>query len=65
MVSRPELIDWQNSASYYGFGWMVRPVGNEANWWHNGALSGTVSIIVRSYHGLSWVALFNSMQICP
>lgn len=63
MVSRPELIDWQNSAWYYGFGWQVRPKGNEANWWHIGSLPGTVSIIVRSYHGLAWVALFNSRPL--
>lgn len=63
MVSRPELINWQNSDWYYGFGWSVRPIGVEANWWHNGALPGTVSIIVRSYHDLAWVALFNSRPL--
>jgi len=60
MVSRPDLPDWKNSDWYYGLGWQVRPQWDEANWWHTGSLPGTVGIIVRSYHGLAWAALFNS-----
>ncbi|HTD67462.1 MAG TPA: serine hydrolase domain-containing protein [Candidatus Limnocylindria bacterium] len=48
-------------ASYYGCGWSVRPVGQsgKANYWHNGSLPGTSSLLVRRADGLSWVALFN------
>jgi CubicO group peptidase (beta-lactamase class C family) len=60
MVSRPGLSNWENSDWYYALGWQIRPTGDDANWWHTGSLPGTVSIIVRSYHGLAWTALFNS-----
>ena len=60
MTARPDLPDWQTASSYYGLGWSVRPVGNDANWWHTGSLPGTISIIVRASNGLSWVGLFNS-----
>lgn len=59
MVSRPALPDWQNSSWYYALGWQVRPQGSDANWWHQGSLPGTSTILVRTYRGLSWVALFN------
>ena len=60
MTARPDLPDWQSASSYSGLGWSVRPVGNDANWWHTGSLPGTTSIIVRASNGLSWVGLFNS-----
>jgi len=60
MVSRPELPDWENTESYYGMGWNVYPVGNEANWWHAGGIPGTICFIVRYYTGIAYVALFNS-----
>jgi N-acyl-D-amino-acid deacylase len=45
---------------YYACGWNVRPKGNgKANYWHNGSLPGTFTLLVRRYDGLSWVALFN------
>ena len=30
-----------------------------ANYWHNGSLPGTSSLLVRRSDGLSWAALFN------
>jgi N-acyl-D-amino-acid deacylase len=60
MTARPELPDWDFTAYWYGMGVSVRPSGGDANWWHNGALPGTATIFVRSYHGFTWVALFNS-----
>jgi N-acyl-D-amino-acid deacylase len=45
---------------YYGAGWFVRPVQSGATWWHGGDLPGTKAMLVRSYHNLSWVALFNT-----
>jgi CubicO group peptidase (beta-lactamase class C family) len=47
-------------ACYYAGGWMIRPTQGDANWWHGGSLPGTTSILVRSYHNFSWVALFNA-----
>ncbi len=61
MVSRPELSDWENSGGYYyALGWNVNPSGGDANWSHGGMLPGSISLIVRSYHGFAWAALFNS-----
>jgi CubicO group peptidase (beta-lactamase class C family) len=50
-------------ACYYAFGWLVRPTQGEATWWHGGSLPGTSSILVRSYHNFSWVALFNARSV--
>ncbi|MGW5668344.1 serine hydrolase domain-containing protein [Micromonospora sp. NPDC003776] len=46
---------------YYGLGWQVRPVsgGTGRNTWHTGSFPGTYSIMVRTYHGMSWAAVFN------
>ena len=49
-----------SSGCYYAFGWLVRPVQGDATWEHGGALPGTTSRLVRSYHNFSWVALFNA-----
>jgi CubicO group peptidase (beta-lactamase class C family) len=47
--------------AYYGCGWMVRPVDStgKANYWHNGSLPGTSTLLVRRSDGLSWAAVFN------
>lgn len=60
MVSRPGPPLWVGSSYHYGMGWSVRPINADANWWHSGSLPGTSAFMVRSYHGLAWVALFNS-----
>jgi CubicO group peptidase (beta-lactamase class C family) len=46
---------------YYGLGWQVRPVtgGTGRNTWHTGSLPGTHALMVRTYNGMSWAALFN------
>ncbi|HEX2092452.1 MAG TPA: serine hydrolase domain-containing protein [Longimicrobiaceae bacterium] len=49
-----------SGACYYAGGWVVRPTQGDATWWHGGSLPGTTSILVRSYHNFSWVALFNA-----
>jgi N-acyl-D-amino-acid deacylase len=54
-----------SGACYYGFGWLVRPTQGDATWSHGGALPGTTSILVRSYHNFSWVALFNARSWTP
>ncbi len=45
---------------YYALGWMIAPVGSDANWYHTGSLPGTWTILVRAHDGLSWTLLFNT-----
>ena len=47
--------------AYYACGWSVRPVGKSgrANYWHNGSLPGTSTLLVRRHDGLSWAVCFN------
>ena len=40
----------------YACGWSVNKV---PNWWHNGSLPGTSSIMVRTARGLCWAGLVN------
>ncbi len=49
------------ASSYYASGWNVRPVGSDgrANYWHNGSLPGTSTLLVRRHDGLSWAVCFN------
>jgi N-acyl-D-amino-acid deacylase len=54
-----------SGACYYAGGWLVRPTGGDATWSHGGALPGTTSTLVRSYHNFSWVALFNARSWTP
>jgi N-acyl-D-amino-acid deacylase len=51
-----KLSDW-----YYGLGWCVRPGGTDgkANYWHDGSLPGTYSLLVRRWDGLTWAVVFN------
>jgi len=48
-------------AARYARGWMVREEG-KGNWWHNGSLPGTTTIMVRTAGGLSWAALTNTRR---
>ena len=41
----------------YASGWSVNKV---PNWWHEGSLPGTMSILVRTASGLCWAALTNT-----
>ena len=43
----------------YARGWMVRNNG-AGNWWHNGSLPGTTTIMVRTPTGFCWAALANT-----
>ena len=46
---------------FYGCGWQVRTLGEgKINSWHNGALDGTATILVRRSDGLTWAVLFNT-----
>lgn len=60
MTARPDLAYWSASPFWYGKGWLVRPSGGDANWWHDGLLPGTTTFMVRANHGFSWVILANA-----
>jgi N-acyl-D-amino-acid deacylase len=60
MTARPPSI-WEGSPWYYAMGWAVRP--DQGNWWHDGSLPGTASIIVRTGTGLAWAAMFNAREM--
>lgn len=49
----------QASPAKYAKGWMVRNNGL-GNWWHNGSLPGSTTIMVRTSTGLCWAALANT-----
>ncbi|MEX0938368.1 MAG: serine hydrolase domain-containing protein [Pirellulales bacterium] len=59
-VARPDREDAAESDTYYGLGWMIRPVDDDANWWHTGSLPGTITLLVRTHHGMAWAAVFNT-----
>ncbi len=65
MVAHPPAPLWQNSPFWYGMGWNVRPVNADVNWWHDGGMPGTTTLLVRAYNGISWVALFNARSESP
>jgi CubicO group peptidase (beta-lactamase class C family) len=43
----------------YAHGWMVSNNG-AGNWWHNGSLPGSTTIMVRTATGMCWAALTNT-----
>jgi CubicO group peptidase (beta-lactamase class C family) len=45
----------------YARGWDVRNNGR-GNWWHNGSLPGTTTILVRTATGFCWAALVNTRR---
>jgi CubicO group peptidase (beta-lactamase class C family) len=61
MTARPpDNPAWTKTSYWYADGWLVRPAGSDANWWHNGSLPGTSTLMVRANNGVAWVALFNA-----
>lgn len=59
MLARPDRQLFSDPQVWYGFGWQVRQVGRDANWWHTGSLDGTATIMVRTSQGMDWALLFN------
>ncbi len=43
----------------YAKGWSVNP---QHNWWHNGSLPGTATLMVRTQSGFCWAALTNTRR---
>jgi CubicO group peptidase (beta-lactamase class C family) len=48
-----------SSPAKYARGWMVRNNG-AGNWWHNGSLPGSTTIMVHTATGFCWAALTNT-----
>ena len=59
IMTTPSPAYPQASSAKYARGWMVRNDG-AGNWWHNGSLPGTTTIMVRTSTGLCWAALTNT-----
>ena len=62
-ILKPETLRRMTAAPAvnpgYARGWMVnRP----NNWWHNGSLPGTTTLMVRTSGGLCWAALTNTRR---
>jgi len=55
-------IGMQTPGFYYGCGWEVRQVSSGRNTWHNGALLGTYTYVVRLANGINWITLFNRLD---
>jgi CubicO group peptidase (beta-lactamase class C family) len=56
MMMTPSPVFPGTTAAKYAHGWMV----GEGNWWHNGSLPGSTTIMVRTATGLCWAALANT-----
>jgi len=59
IMTTPSPAYPQSLPGKYARGWMVRNNG-AGNWWHNGSLPGSTTIMVRTATGLSWAALTNT-----
>jgi CubicO group peptidase (beta-lactamase class C family) len=60
MTARPAPPVWVDTPSYYGLGFLVRPLSGGANWWHNGSLPGTRTFMARFENGWTWAVVFNT-----
>jgi len=43
----------------YAKGWIVNRFNN---WWHNGSLPGSITIMVRTHSRFCWAALINTRR---
>jgi CubicO group peptidase (beta-lactamase class C family) len=59
MMTTPSPAYPATSAARYARGWMVDNNG-AGNWWHNGSLPGSTTIMVRTATGVCWAALANT-----
>jgi CubicO group peptidase (beta-lactamase class C family) len=59
IMTTPSPAYPQSSPGKYARGWMVRNNG-AGNWWHNGSLPGSTTIMVRTATGMCWAALTNT-----
>jgi CubicO group peptidase (beta-lactamase class C family) len=59
IMTTPAPAYQPSSPARYARGWMVRDNGT-GNWWHNGSMPGTTTIMVKTSTGLCWAALTNT-----
>lgn len=63
---KPETIATMTTPSsvnrHYAKGWEI---SNGGNWWHNGTITGTSAILVRTKSCFSWAALANARKNAP
>ncbi len=60
MIGRPDPRLITDRGTWYAFGWQIRQVGKDANWWHTGSLDGTSTLMVRTSQGMDWALLLNA-----
>ena len=62
-ILKPDTIRSMTTASSadagYAKGWAVNKAGN---WWHDGSLPGTSTIMVRTHSGFCWAAFINTRR---
>ena len=54
-----EMTAASSANAGYAKGWQVNQFNN---WWHNGSLPGTISIMVRTHSQFCWAALINTRR---
>ena len=59
-LSDPPIYANKDKNRFYGLGWVIcpQPDGNK-NWFHDGLLAGTRTLLIRAHDGLAMAALFN------
>jgi len=62
-ILKPDTIRTMTTASSanagYAKGWSVNKANN---WWHNGSLPGTSTLVVRTHSGFCWAAFINTRR---
>jgi CubicO group peptidase (beta-lactamase class C family) len=62
-ILKPDTIRTMTTASSanagYAKGWSVNKANN---WWHNGSLPGTSTLVVRTHSGFCWAAFTNTRR---
>lgn len=61
-LSLTDMVQGSLANPNYALGWVVNSLGN---YWHDGSLPGTSSILVRTSGGFVWSALTNSRENNP
>lgn len=62
-LSDPPIYTGKDKNRFYGLGWVIcpQPDGTK-NWYHDGLLAGTRTLLIRSHDGLAMAALFNGQN---
>jgi hypothetical protein len=54
-----EMTTGSSANAGYAKGWIVN---RNDNWWHDGSLPGSITLMVRTSAGMCWAALTNTRQ---